>query len=119
MRTIFFPSSGPRFIDAQEVIQQFRSIAEDIAHRHSDVESIILFGSYASGTAGSRSDVDILVVLKHSSVPMMERFGEYMLTFSDGPVPADVLVYTREELDTALLAGNRFLKQAAQGIRLV
>ena len=64
-------------------------------------EKIILFGSYASGTATESSDVDLLVI-SCSSLPRSER--EVRLTrqlFGSG-VPYDLLVLTPEEMDEQL-----------------
>src|ERR1035441_2175948 len=60
-------------------------------------EKIILFGSYASGTATESSDIDLLVISR-SALPRRER--EVRLTrrlFGSG-VPYDLLVLTPEEV---------------------
>jgi predicted nucleotidyltransferase len=119
MRKIFFPSSKPEFIDPPQVVPDLKNLSRKIARRRPDIESVYLFGSYAWGTAGARSDADILVILKHSDTPMKERLDEFLLAFSEGPVPVDVLVYTRSEIDAALATENRFLKRAMKGLRLV
>ena len=119
MPRIFFPSSKPRFVNPSEVIQKFRQIAQTVKKNHSKVEEIFLFGSYAQGNAALRSDADILVVLSRDSRPMMKRLDEFILAFLDGPSPVDVLVYTRQEINAEIKRGNRFLKQAVQGIKLI
>ena len=61
-------------------------------------EKIILFGSYASGTATESSDIDLLVISR-STLPRRER--EVRLTrrlFGSG-VPYDLLVLTPEEME--------------------
>ena len=50
---------------------------------------------------------------------MTDRLDEFILEFSNGPVPVDVLVYTRPEIETALKEGNRFLTDASAGIKLL
>ncbi|MBI5210406.1 MAG: nucleotidyltransferase domain-containing protein [Elusimicrobia bacterium] len=82
------------------------------------IERICLFGSYAEGNACSRSDADILVVLSRDPRPMRDRLEEFLLAFADAPVPVDVLVCTRSELDEAREEGNRFMIRAASGIDL-
>lgn len=118
MPKLFFPSSKPIFIDRQEVIEKFRQIALQLADKNKNIEEVYLFGSYACGNAGLYSDADILVVLSVDRRGLMERLDEFILAFSTGPVPVDVLVYTRGELDIALKDGNRFLAGAVKGINL-
>lgn len=118
MRKIFFHSSKPRFIDTKRVVKGFKKIALKAARKNKNIQSIYLFGSYASGTAGAHSDADIMVVLGQDNRRQVDRLDEFILEFSDGPVPADVLVYTMPEINTAIKEGNRFLSRAAAGIRL-
>lgn len=119
MRKIFFPSSKPRFVDEGKVVNGLRELALKVARKNKKVEAIYLFGSYAQGNAGLHSDADILVVLSQDRRGLLDRMDEFILQFSDGPVPVDVLVYTRAELDAAIEEGNRFLADAVGGIKLV
>jgi len=119
MPKIFFPSSKPRFVNEREVIDGLKRVALKVAQEKNNVEAIYLFGSYAQGNAGFHSDADILIVLSDDKRRMMDRPDEFIIEFSDGPVPTDVLVYTRAELDAALKKeGNRFLTEAVKGIKL-
>ncbi len=61
-----------------------------------DPERIILFGSYARGTAGPDSDVDLLVVLPVSG-SKREKQIEIGLALDRFNVPVDVIVTTPEE----------------------
>jgi predicted nucleotidyltransferase len=53
------------------------------------------FGSYARGEAGVGSDLDVLVIVEESTLPFERRMAQ--LPLEELPVPADALVYTREE----------------------
>ncbi|MFH0762583.1 MAG: nucleotidyltransferase domain-containing protein [Candidatus Omnitrophota bacterium] len=119
MPGIFFPSSKPRFVNSKEIIAKLKEVALNVAGANGNVAAVYLFGSHTQGNAGLHSDADILVVLKKDSRAWMERQGEYILAFADAPVPVDVLVYTKEELDAALRKGNSFLSAAITGIKLV
>lgn len=119
MPNLFFPSSKPIFIEERKIIKKLRNLALKVAKKNKNVESIYLFGSFAQGNASLRSDADILVVLGHDKRNMMERLDKFILAFSEGPVPVDVLVYTRTELNKALKQGNNFLSKAQSGIKLV
>lgn len=119
MPKIFFPSSRPRFIDREQIILKIKTVALRVAEKNKKVKAIYLFGSYAGGNAGLRSDADILVVLSEDERPMRDRLNEFIVGFINAPVPVDVLVYTQDELQEALAAGNRFLHRSVAGIKLV
>jgi len=52
-------------------------------------------GSYARGDWGVGSDVDIVIIVEHSTLPFERRAAQWDVT--ELPVPADVLVYTLDE----------------------
>lgn len=53
------------------------------------------FGSYARGDWGAGSDLDLIVIVESSSMPMERRAAEWDTT--ELPVPADLLIYTKDE----------------------
>ena len=112
------PSSRRTCVDKTKVVEVFRQIAFQVVKSNPRVEAIYLFGSLAWGRPGPWSDADILVVLKEDGRRMIDRLGEFMLAFSDAPLPADILVWTKEEIDHALRGGNQFLQRALTGIHL-
>ena len=118
MPRIFFPSSRPIFVDEGKVVLEIRELAQKAAKKNKKIEAIYLFGSYADGNAGLHSDADILIVLSQDKRKMIDRLDEFIMEFSDAPIPVDVLVYTRAELEKALEEKNRFLTSAVSGIRL-
>jgi predicted nucleotidyltransferase len=61
-------------------------------------EKIILFGSYARGTAGPDSDADLLVVMPVEG-SKRKRATEIDLALFGIDMPADVVVVTPEELE--------------------
>ena len=61
-------------------------------------ERIILFGSYARGTAVEDSDVDLLVV-SHDARPRPKRSVPIYGLLRDYYIGKDILVYTPEEID--------------------
>lgn len=119
MRKIFFPSSKPTFVDGKRIISEIKKLAKRVAEKHKNIENIYLFGSYANGNAGFRSDADILIILSQDDRPIKERLGDFIMEFSDAPVPIDVLVYTQSEIEMAMEENNRFLKRALSGIKLI
>ncbi len=76
-----------------EIEQLGRKIAAEL-----DVEKIILFGSYADGTATDQSDIDLLVVA-NMDVPPLERYGAVQQVIGDFPAGFDIIVETPQEYE--------------------
>lgn len=60
-------------------------------------EQIILFGSYARGTAGPDSDIDLLVVMSVSGSKRKTTVAMYSLLGGMG-IPKDIILVTPEEV---------------------
>jgi uncharacterized protein len=61
-------------------------------------QKVILFGSYAKGTATIKSDLDILVI-KETDLPMAHRADDLKPMLSHTLIPVDVHIYTPEEVE--------------------
>jgi len=61
MQSVFttFPSS--RFVDRQAVVDVLRTLAQRIKADEPRIAAVHLFGSFATGTAGPRSDADVVI----------------------------------------------------------
>lgn len=89
----------------------------DLIRRYPEIDQAILFGSLARNDAVPGSDVDLLLVLRESTLPFLERSARYRP--ADVGVGVDVFVYTRSELDAMLEAENSFIVRALhEGIEL-
>jgi predicted nucleotidyltransferase len=119
MPEIFFPSSKPIFVDTEKIIAEIRKLALKLVKKNSKVREVYLFGSYAEGQALPRSDADVLIVLSEDSRRVIDRLDEFILEFIDAPVPVDVLVYTKKEIEKGVRENNPFLLKALSGIRVV
>jgi predicted nucleotidyltransferase len=76
------------------------------------------FGSYANGTWGVGSDLDLVAVVRESAEPFERRALSWDL--APLPVPAEILVYTSAEWDRMARAGERFARTlAAEAIWLI
>lgn len=64
--------------------------------RQFGAERVILFGSYARGTAAEGSDVDLLVVAK-TDLPSRQRYGAVRRLVADVPASFDIIVKTPAE----------------------
>lgn len=76
------------------IIQAARSLSRE----HEEVVQIVLFGSVASGRAVPSSDADILVVVRDSVTPFLDRAALFRDYFSDIGVGVDLFVYTQQEV---------------------
>jgi predicted nucleotidyltransferase len=96
--------------DARAVDKAVRRWADRVARQRRNVERIGYFGSYARGDWGVGSDLDLVIVVTHSALPFERRGADWDITGL--PVPADVLVYTRDEWN-ALDRQSRFYRTLA------
>lgn len=84
-------------MDAEALMPWSQDAVQRLRDRF-DLEQIILFGSWARGTATSRSDID-LFVLGDTDWPPLERIGQILTLLRDAPYPAEAIWYTAEELE--------------------
>lgn len=78
-------------------------------------EKIILFGSWANGTADCYSDVDLIVVMR-TNKRFLDRLAELYEMWSF-PMPVDILAYTPEEFSSMSHAQNSFmLRVSSEGV---
>jgi len=79
-------------------------------------EKIILFGSYARGTAGDGSDVDFLVI-KAEAGDRMQEMVRLRRALRPLRIPVDILVYSRDEIaDWGHLPGTVIYWALKEGI---
>lgn len=73
-------------------------------------DKIILFGSYAKGTANEDSDVDLLVI-KDTDIPRPERTFQVRKMLYGMMIPLDILVYTPIEIKESQKSKLNFLHE--------
>jgi predicted nucleotidyltransferase len=100
--------------DAEKII---RSMADRIAERFRP-EKIILFGSYARGTAGPDSDADFLVVMPVEG-SRRELSVRIAMAISGLGLPKDVVVVTPEEVERDRNAVGTLIKPALREGRVL
>jgi predicted nucleotidyltransferase len=99
------------------VLALARETAVRIAAAYPQVCRIIVFGSFARGDYGTRSDLDLLIILKESRKSTRELLAE-LLRFSPA-YPTDFVPLTQCEVDSRLAEGDPFLRRAiGEGIVL-
>ena len=89
-----------------------RTMAARIAARHPDVTRVLLFGSCARGDFSAQSDLDLLILLKSSSLPVSDRIAEFLNDCT--AYPTDVFPLTEGELQERLRDGDPFWTQAVK-----
>ena len=77
-----------------------QEMADIIAARFKP-EKIILFGSYATGTATEDSDVDLVVVLD-TDADLFDKTADIQMAVRHIPVAKDILVRTPEQFEKEL-----------------
>jgi uncharacterized protein len=73
-------------------------------------ERIVLFGSYARGTATQDSDVDLLVISRWA-LPRREREIRLTRQFFGSGVPFDLMVLTPEEVEERLRRNGPIIRE--------
>ncbi len=86
-------------------IQKF---AVDVA-REFLPEKIILFGSYATGTAGDESDVDLLVIMPGDISGA--RFAADIITRLKPTLPIELIVRSSRQIRERLALNDYFLRE--------
>ena len=88
------------------VIRALKSWVDGIVRQRSDIIGVAYFGSYAHHRSGVGSDLDVLMIVEQSERPFWERALEFD-TLSL-PVPAEVVVYSRDEWQGAAAETSGF-----------
>lgn len=78
----------------EEALAAARSWAEEL-RADATVEAVYCVGSCARGDYGVGSDVDLLVIVRASDLPPVQRYVRF--SPNDLPVPFDLWVLTRAE----------------------
>jgi predicted nucleotidyltransferase len=100
------------YFDEKAVCQALKLFLAELEGKHPEVEKVVIFGSFTKGQCVPGSDVDLLLILTESTIPLLERIPRYMP--SAFPVPVDVFPYTKAEVARMLGEGNPFIKRAVE-----
>ncbi len=99
-------------MDRQKLDRTLNRMVKRLVRRF-DPERIILFGSYARGTAHPASDIDLLVVLPLKGSKRAKQV-EMRVALHDIPVPKDIVVVTPEEMARQRHVVGTLVKPALQ-----
>uniref|UniRef100_A0A540V8D2 Nucleotidyltransferase domain-containing protein n=2 Tax=Litorilinea aerophila TaxID=1204385 RepID=A0A540V8D2_9CHLR len=108
-------------LNQNEVLAALVEIAERIRKDHPDVSSIRVFGSIARGDHVGTSDVDVLIILNRDIHTLTDRLAQIrrFYPYFDLPIGVDLLVYTQDEIDRRLDAGDAFITRIWRESRLL
>jgi predicted nucleotidyltransferase len=85
-----------KFVDEALVRRAVDEYASRLLARHSEVEEVVVFGSFADGTYAPGSDLDVFVTLSGSAKSVRDRIAE--LLPDAFPVGVDLFAFTRDEI---------------------
>ncbi len=109
--TIFAVS---RFLNPEPVIYELKAAVQKLKRRRPDILAVYLFGSYASGIPGPKSDADLIIVTEESS---MEDIQAALLQVS---VPVDLYLLKPAVFQKKAASGTGIAAIAARsGIKLL
>src|SRR3989339_452366 len=86
---------------------QIKSISEKIKSRFNP-QKIILFGSRATYSAETGSDIDILVIIETDEP--VKKLAWRIRNELESTIPIDILVRTPRQIDTRLELGDFFIR---------
>ena len=95
-----------------DVAKMLPAWASAAAAHHPELARLGCFGSFARDDWAVGSDLDLVAVVDSSDKPFERRAVEWDL--NGLPVPAELLVYTREEWDRMERQGGRFAATLAR-----
>jgi predicted nucleotidyltransferase len=101
-------------------MRKLRRCARDLVDDRHEVRRVLLFGSLARGEDSTRSDADIVVILRESRHRrIFDRTHDFRPYFSPAHIPVDVLAYTEAEVERMRSRGNPFMCQVlSEGVML-
>ena len=100
--------------------EEISDISELIVNNYKP-DKVILFGSYAQGTAEERSDLDLLIISdREKGLPRYKRGLKLRIKLAKYPfIKKDIIIYTHEELAKWAKVPNSFVNRVlTEGIEL-
>ncbi len=99
------------------VLRELERSVQRLIDAHPEVRRVLLFGSYARGDHGLRSDADVLLVLSSSPHERyFDRIPAFLDYFLDMSVPVDIFPYTEAEVERMRRNGNPLIRTALDGL---
>jgi predicted nucleotidyltransferase len=79
--------------------------------KRDDIVRVILFGSFARGTATRHSDIDLVIIMR-THRRFLDRYKDIHKAILEAlrPYPVEFIIYTPEEFEIMVKNGNHFVK---------
>ncbi len=90
-----------KFLAREEILDKLKKLSESLLKTEEEIEKIVLFGSLAEERATIKSDADLLIVTRGD---FKDRWSEWILYFTEAPLPVDVIPVKKEDLHRIPLA---------------
>ena len=101
--------SKEKLMSDADLKKEIDSITLQLVNKYR-AQKVVLFGSAARGQFGPDSDLDFLIVKQDVPQNRRERMRQ-VRRLVETRLPADYLVYRKEELENRLKLGDPFLKR--------
>jgi uncharacterized protein len=104
-------------VTEKDIAEMVRAIVDEVAPEH-----VILFGSRASGTCGTDSDVDFLVIDSepfHSGRSRRRESARILKSLSQFDIPIDILLFSKDEVEEWRHSQNHVVCRALREGRIV
>lgn len=100
--------------DSQDIRKVIQNILKKLVAEYAP-QKVILFGSYAYGSPGPDSDIDLLII-KETTERFIDRWVtvQGILTGTHRFLPLETLILTPGEIDERLAIGDQFIAEILQ-----
>lgn len=97
--------------DSQEIKRVVQRMLQKLVAEYAP-QKVVLFGSYAYGTPGPDSDIDLLII-KETPERFLDRWATVhrILAGTHRGIPVETLVATTQEIEKRLAIGDQFIKE--------
>jgi len=102
------------FADKNKILRQLAGYTVEVKRSRPEVEKVGLFSSYATGTYGPASYVDLLIILRQSSKRFLDRIPDYLS--ENLSVSCDVFPYTNEEIERMKQEGMPWMRHVLREV---
>lgn len=109
---------SPITADLRALVQKTFGVERHVSDALRDlpgIEEAFIYGSHAAGTDRPASDVDVLVIGSANPAEMARRVGDLERTLDRD---INVHLYTRDEVQSLLAGGDRFIQAVFTGPRI-
>lgn len=101
-------------VDRIALVEKLHTISKTIKKDFPAVGRILLFGSFAGIDYTPESDVDILVIMRSTDVPFLNRRDAFEKYFRSIPFDVNTVVYTVKEIERLTAEHNTFIGEVLE-----